>query len=53
MLDQTIDEAEYTVEKWKEVIWREVVHWSEIDDTILPNDAVSSKKPTANSSGGD
>ena len=52
IIDQSIDEAEYTVEKWKEVIWREVVHWSEIDDTGLPNTLETGKKTEKESSSG-
>ncbi|CAK8683366.1 mitogen-activated protein kinase 8-like [Clavelina lepadiformis] len=31
-----IDEAEYTVDKWKEVIWKEVKRWESVDTTV-PN----------------
>nr|XP_039253581.1 mitogen-activated protein kinase 8-like [Styela clava] len=36
IFDESIDEAEYTVEKWKEVIWREVVGWGKSDENNIP-----------------
>lgn len=49
IFDESIDEAEYTVEKWKEVIWREVVSWGKNDENKLPNASCSSEKQESTS----
>ena len=40
-VDTSIDEADYSVEKWKEVIWQEVKLWDQVDTTV-PNPDVKS-----------
>ena len=37
-VDTSIDEADYSVEKWKEVIWQEVKLWDEVDTTVAKPD---------------
>ena len=37
-MDTSIDEVDYTVEKWKEVIWEEVTLWKSVDTTVADID---------------
>jgi len=43
-VDTSVDEAEYSVEKWKEVIWEEVQLWCDVDTTILKPDMIRNLK---------
>nr|CAB3263638.1 JNK c-jun N-terminal kinase [Phallusia mammillata] len=55
--DNSIDEAEFSVEKWKEVIWKEVKLWDSIDTTVpkplapttLPEEATKGQEGTKSS----
>ena len=55
-VDTSIDEVDYTVEKWKEVIWEEVTLWKSVDTTVPKLDLSKIKmarhKVTQDSGGG-